>query len=113
MPWEVIWDDECARWRDSLPEDVQDDIAAHVGVLAEHGPALGRPRVDTLTDTPIPNLKELRVQSGTRPYRILFAFDPRRRAILLVGGDKGGDAKWYRTNIRIAVRRARRHGIGR
>jgi hypothetical protein len=106
-----LWDDECAAWRDSLPRDVLKAIATALVPLQERGPSLGRPLVDTLKGTPLRNLKELRVDTGGRAYRILFAFDPLRRAILLVGGDKSGDARWYDVNTRIAVARAKHHGI--
>jgi hypothetical protein len=111
-PWEIIWDEKCREWRDAEPDAVAEAIAVALVPLRERGPSLGRPLVDTLKGTPVPNLKELRVQAGGRPYRILFAFDPARRAIMLVGGDKGGDARWYEVHIPIAVERAKHHGIG-
>lgn len=61
--------------------------------------ALGRPCGDTLHDASIANLKELRVQHQGQPYRILFAFDPKREALLLLGGNKAGDERWYRKAI--------------
>ena len=69
------------------------------------GPALGRPRVDTLEGSSIKNMKELRIQYKGEPWRILFAFDPKRQAILLVGGNKTGNRRWYKENIPIAERR--------
>jgi hypothetical protein len=69
---------------------------------ADYGPTLGRPYVDTLRGSTHTNLKELRVQHFGRPYRILFAFDPRRNAYLILGGDKSGDANWYADAIRRA-----------
>jgi hypothetical protein len=112
VKWEIIRDDDFAAWFDSeLSEPVQDAIAAALSVLADRGPMLGRPLVDTIKGAPLPNLKELRVQHGGEPWRVMFAFDPTRRAVLLVGGNKGGDARWYVTNIPIAAERAKRHGI--
>jgi hypothetical protein len=77
-------------------------MATGVEMLELHGPALGRPFVDTLNGSKFTNLKELRVQHQGRPYRILFAFDPRRNAYLILGGDKTGDANWYMDAVRRA-----------
>jgi hypothetical protein len=71
-------------------------------LLEELGPSLGRPHVDTVRDSRHANMKELRVQHQGRPYRILFAFDPRRAAYLILGGDKTGGANWYTVNIKKA-----------
>ena len=78
---------------------MQDAIAAHVGLLENVGPFLGRPYADTLRGSSLPNLKELRVQHQGQPYRILYAFDPAREALLLLGGNKSGDKRWYRKAI--------------
>jgi hypothetical protein len=109
MAWEVIADEEFAAWLLDQPERVQVCVAAAVAVLAEFGPQLGRPRVDTVYGSDFENMKELRLKVGRSPYRVLFAFDPTRRAILLVGGDKGKDKRWYEINIPIADGRFRRH----
>jgi hypothetical protein len=79
-------------------------VIAAVELLGEHGPQLGRPLVDTVVGSRHKNMKELRPgSSGRSELRILFAFDPRRKAILLVAGDKAGNwNKWYRANILIA-----------
>ena len=69
----------------------QEDVQASVILLRERGPALGRPHVDLVTSSAYPNMKELRAQHNGKPYRTLFAFDPRRIAILLIGGDKTGN----------------------
>lgn len=63
------------------------------------GPNLGRPYADTLHGSSLANLKELRVQHRSQPYRILYAFDPKREALLLLGGNKAGDKRWYRKAI--------------
>lgn len=78
---------------------MQDAIAAHVGLLEEVGRNLGRPYAETLRGSSIANLKELRVQHHGQPYRVLFAFDPKREALLLLGGNKAGDKRWYRREI--------------
>jgi hypothetical protein len=82
---------------------------AVLGILAEFGPGLGRPRVDTLEGSGFSNMKELRIQHQGEPWRILFAFDPKRQAILLVGGNKAGNKKWYKENIPIADKRYREY----
>ena len=84
---------------------------AAIRVLREFGPALGRPLVDTVKASKYKNMKELRPpSSGTSEIRVLFAFDPQRSAILLVGGDKQGAwSKWYLTSIPIADRRYADH----
>ena len=75
--------------------DERAGIATPIEMLERYGPELGRPYVDTLKGSKFPNLKELRVQHRRRPYRILFAFDPRRNAYLILGGDKTGNRNWY------------------
>jgi hypothetical protein len=102
MAWEVEVSDEFIQWYGSLnePEGVSVDTA--VDRLQEFGPTLGRPYVDTLSGSKFPNLKELRVQHLGRPLRILFAFNPRRNAYLILGGDKTGDARWYVDALRRA-----------
>lgn len=109
MAWVVRFDEELAAWFEDQEEGLQDEILTQVEVLRELGPNLGRPRVDTVKGSAYRNLKELRVQYRGEPWRILFAFDPRRAAILLVGGNKVGDDRWYGRNIPIAERRYRRH----
>lgn len=91
-------------WLDALDDDSADQVLAALTILREVGPALGRPLVDTVTGSRHKNMKELRPGSrGRSELRVLFAFDPVRRAILLVAGDKAGNwTKWYRTNIPLA-----------
>ena len=95
MEWGVEYTDQFEEWWNGLDSAEQEDVAAKVGLLEECGPALGRPHVDTIRGSRHPNMKELIVQHAGRPYRILFAFDPRRSAILLIGGDKTGRDRWY------------------
>jgi hypothetical protein len=107
--WVVLLTDEVRAW---LAELVKEDpetarlVRATIRVLADDGPALGRPLVDTVKGSEIKNLKELRPgSSGRSEIRILFAFDPRRQAILLAAGDKRGDWKgWYTKAIKQAER---------
>lgn len=86
-------------WWEECDESLQDAIAAHVGLLEEVGPILGRPYADTLRGSAIANLKELRVQHQGQPYRILYVFDPKREALLLLGGNKASNKRWYRKAI--------------
>ena len=95
MTHEVEFSDEFGDWWDELQIAEQASVDAAVTILATFGPALGRPYVDSLKGSKVANMKELRVQHEGRPYRILFAFDPRRTALLLVGGDKTGNARFY------------------
>ena len=94
--WEVEYSDEFEDWWHTLLADEQRHIAQAVELLAEYGPSLGRPLVDTISRSRHPNMKELRASST----RTLFAFDPRRAAILLLGGDKSGQWRsWYQQAI--------------
>ncbi|MCR5563431.1 MAG: type II toxin-antitoxin system RelE/ParE family toxin [Desulfovibrio sp.] len=105
MAWQVIHCDEFAAEFMEFPEGLQDELLAHQAMLAELGPSLGRPTVDTLKGGNLPNLKELRFVWQREPYRFLFAFDPKRRAIILVGGSKAGDKNFYVRMVKIAERR--------
>lgn len=67
-----------------------------IELRADLGPALARPHADTLRGSAYPNMRELRIQHEGRPYRVIYAFDPRRIGILLIGGDKTGNPRWYR-----------------
>src|SRR5260370_34174059 len=102
MAWTVEVSDEFAEWYRGLDEDEHESVNFSVDLLEEVGPSLGRPRVDTVRDSRHANMKELRVQHQGRPYRILFAFDPRRAAYLILGGDQTGDANWYKASVRKA-----------
>jgi hypothetical protein len=109
MAWETAFDEECAEWILGVDAEVRTAILAAILLLAERGPRLGRPYVDGIKGSEFKNMKELRVQQGGDPWRVLFAFDPKRKAILLVGGCKAGDKRWYKTNIPIADARFKRH----
>jgi hypothetical protein len=93
--WEVEFTDEFAAWWDGLTVDEQNSIADGVYVLEESGPTLTRPQADTVRGSKYPNMRELRIQHQGRPYRVLYAFDPRRVGVLLIGGDKTGNSRWY------------------
>jgi hypothetical protein len=90
MRWVVLFHDGFEPEFDKLPVAVQDETLAHARLLEEFGPTLGRPRVDTLKGSRHANMKELRFDASGGVWRIAFAFDPRRKAVLLVCGDKAG-----------------------
>jgi hypothetical protein len=103
MAWEVEYTNEFGAWFESLTDAEQARVSASVNRLSEYGPTLGRPYVDTIRGSRHANMKELRPRGGN--IRILFAFDPRRTAILLLGGDKTGRWQaWYNEAIPIADR---------
>jgi len=103
MAWNIEATDEFAEWFSGLTSAEQISVVGKVTVLEELGPALGRPHVDTVKGSKYPNMKELRAQHAGKPYRVLFAFDPRQTAILLIGGRKG-KANWYEKGIALADR---------
>lgn len=102
--WEVEFDESFDVWADTLDQPDAEALLAAIRILRDHGPTLGRPLVDTVKGSRHKNMKELRPGStGRTEVRVLFAFDPKRRAILLVGGDKAGSwSKWYERNVPIA-----------
>lgn len=114
MIWEVHFDRAFSSEFDALPSEVQDELLAHAKLLEEFGPTLGRPRVDTLNGSRHANMKELRFRSAGGVWRVAFAFDPQRRAILLVASDKAGGSqrRFYRGLITKADDRFDRH-LGR
>ncbi len=104
MEWEVEFTDEFEEWWNRLCGDEQEDVNAKVILLQRYGPTLRRPHSDVITSSRHPNMKELIIQRAGRPYRVLYAFDPRRCAILLIGGEKTGDDRWYERFVPIADR---------
>lgn len=101
--WEVEYTDEFGAWWDMLAQQEQDTVSDAVAALQAHGPALGRPFVDTIKTSRHSHMKELRPRRGN--IRILFVFDPRRVAILLLGGDKTRRwQEWYQKMIPVADR---------
>lgn len=109
VPYSVIYLDEFAAWLRSQDEDLQDLAVAQLELLKEFGPLLGRPYVDTLKGSEIANLKELRFAYQRAPIRILFAFDPKQQAVIILGGNKATDKRWYETNIPIAEKLYKAH----
>ena len=103
MAWEINGTDEFADWFGELTEVQRDEIIVVVELLSEQGPQLDRPYADRIKGSRHHNMKELRPRGKAKHCRILFAFDPRRQAILLIGGDKSGEwEKWYISAIPVA-----------
>ena len=102
--WEIEYTDEFGEWWTQLTDSEQDVLAASISLLEELGPNLGRPHADHIKGSKHANMKELRTQADGEPLWTFFAFDPRRTAILLIGGNKGGDGRFYERIIPIADR---------
>ena len=111
MTWTVEFEDEFEAEFDEFTDPVKMELLARARVLAQFGPTLGRPHVDTLNGSEYANMKELRFNADGGVWRVAFAFDPRRKAILLCGGDKEGknQKRFYRDLIRVADRRFKAH----
>jgi hypothetical protein len=111
MPWQVAFFAEFEAEFDAFPEAVQDAILARAGLLEREGPQLGRPYVDTLKGSRFANMKELRCDAAGGVWRIAFAFNPGRTAILLVAGNKAGvnERRFYSDLIARAEARFARH----
>lgn len=102
MECEVEYTDEFEHWWQSLSEPEQVSVAATVQLLEVYGPNLRHPHSSCINGSRHGRMRELRVQHKGQPYRILYAFDPRRMAILLIGGNKTGDDDWYQKYVPIA-----------
>lgn len=105
--WKIVFHGAFEEEFYGLPEEVQDRIYALTGLLKAFGPQLGRPKVDTLDGSKHTNMKELRFDADDGVWRVAFAFDPKRQAVLLVGGDKSGAAqkRFYKNLIKKADQR--------
>src|SRR5450432_866834 len=95
MACEVEFTDEFGDWWDQLTTGEQESVRAYVILLEEYGVSLKHPYSSGVATSKHDHMRELRVQHAGRPYRVLYAFDPRRTAMLLIGGDKTGDSRWY------------------
>jgi hypothetical protein len=104
VEWKVEYTEEFGAWWAELSEDEQVVIAAKVELLQKYGPSLTRPHSDVIVTSRHSNMKELRGKADQSLLRILYAFDPRRTAILLIGGDKSGNDGWYEEFVPIADR---------
>ena len=111
MKWEVEFHKDFDPEFDALPEGVRNELRAHALLLEQFGPQLGRPRVDTLKGSRHANMKELRFDAADGVWRVAFAFDPKRNAVLLIAGDKsgGGEKRFYRQLIAKADERFDEH----
>jgi hypothetical protein len=102
--WNVEYTDELGAWWTTLSDAEQESIDTSVRLLEEKGASLGYPHTSGIEGSKHQHMRELRVQHEGRPYRVLYAFDPRRCAILLIGGDKTGNNRWYETYVPVADR---------
>lgn len=111
MNWEIEFYSDFESEFDTFDESVQDECLAYLKLLAEFGPKLKRPHVDTLNGSKHANMKELRFSADDGVWRIVFAFDPMRKAIVLVGGDKSGvsSSAFYKKLIKKADKRFDNH----
>ena len=109
MSWDVEYTNEFGDWWGTLSEAEQESLAASVQLLEERGPNLGFPHSSGINGSRHSHMRELRTQHEGRPYRTLYAFDPRRSAILLIGGDKTGDERWYDVHVPVADRLYEEH----
>ena len=104
MGVEVEYTNEFEEWWNELDESEQESVAAVVQLLEEHGPHLNFPHSSGIALSKHGHMRELRIQHKGNPYRVLYAFDPRRNAILLIGGNKKGNDDWYAEYVAIADR---------
>ena len=100
--WKIVQTETFRDWFLEQDVDVQSDIVEVATVLKNCGPQLGRPYVDTVKESRHKNMKELRVQSQGQPFRIFFAFDVKRQAVFLIGGNKKGKNRFYRQIVPLA-----------
>lgn len=99
MECTVEYTNEFAAWWDTLDEDDQDRIAQSVGLLEQYGPSLPFPYGSGVKGSRHGHMRESRIKAGGKQIRVLYAFNPLRNAVLLIGGDKTGDDRWYDTYI--------------
>lgn len=118
MPTEIVYTDEFNAWWDTLTERERDALRSKVSRLAFFGDRLTMPHSKQIHDRGRQEMHELRAQSDGRPLRAFYAFDPRRAAVILLGGDKTGDRDFYHRNIPRAydlldahIARLRREGL--
>ena len=104
MAWVVVGSDVFRTWFSELSERERKSVNRGVGLLQRLGPRLKYPYSSRVTTSRHANMRELRIQHAGRPYRVLYAFDPQRTAVLLVGGDKTGNDRWYEENVPDADR---------
>jgi hypothetical protein len=101
MAWEVEYTDEFGQWWDGLTEGEQAKISGHVHLLEQRGPNLPSPYSSDIKSSRHGNIRELRIQIDGNPFRVFYAFDPRRAAILLIGGNKTGNDRFNEEMVPI------------
>ena len=101
--WQVDYTDDFGEWWENQTVEVQEKIYKVVSLLEIHGPTLGYPHSSDIKGASIA-MRELRTQYDGHPYRVLYVFDPNRSAVLLIGGDKTGDTRWYERMVPVAER---------
>lgn len=101
---ELLFTDEFEVWWNGLSEEEQESVTHDVSILRELGVRVGFPKSSGVAASKYDHMRELRVQHRGRPFRVLYAFDPNRAAILLIGGDKTGNDRWYEIFVPIADR---------
>lgn len=99
MTWDVEYTDAFQAWWEGLRQGERESVDTTICMLVKRGPALPSPYSSKVVRSRFGNLRELRTQHRGRPYRVLYAFDPRRVAVLLLGGDKTGHDRWYEQNV--------------
>jgi hypothetical protein len=104
VAWNVEYTDEFGQWWGTLTEAEQESVDVSVRLLETMGPHLPFPHSSGVKGSKHGRLRELRIQRAGRPYRVLYAFDPRRAAILLIGDGKTGNDRWYDINVPLADR---------
>ena len=109
MEWEVEFTDKFELWWNDLNESEQEDVSAVVQLLEVKGPQLPFPHSSGINGSAHSHMRELRIQHKGQPYRVLYAFDPRRTAILLIGGNKSGNDRWYEEYLPIADKLYNKH----
>lgn len=100
--WDIEVTDVFERWWDSLSDSERQDVRAAIDLLEVRGPALRFPHCSAVVTSRHNQMRELRIQHQGRPYRVLYAFDPKRMALILLGGDKTGKDRWYEVNVPVA-----------
>jgi hypothetical protein len=111
MECSVLFTDEFECWWNGLSMEEQESVTYSVDLLARLGVQLKFPHSSGISGSRYAHMRELRIQHQGRPYRVLYAFDPRRNAVLLIGGDKTGNEQWYEASVPLADRLYERHLI--
>jgi hypothetical protein len=107
--WRVVVSAEFENWWNGLSARAQEAVSFVVKLLEARGPSLDHPYSSSIRGSGLARMRELRIRHRGRPLRVLYAFDPQRSAVLLVGGDKGSDSRWYRTNVPLAEQAYAKH----